>query len=119
MSNQTWRRELLVLAFQRAVSHWGRAARLYEALAQKESSLDRKAILQALSDRAEQRAADYDRRLQMLHANALHDEDAWQSRLWRWLLLRLGARAALTWLDWDEKGYLRLLGVVAIPRHHK
>lgn len=110
---------MLAIAYERASRHWSQSARRYQAFAQTETSPDCQTILQALNDRARQRAADYNQRLKMLHADSLYERDAWHSRLWRWLLLRMGAKAAMTWLVWDEKKYMRLPGLSASPRRHR
>ena len=115
----TWRRELLVIAYERAAHHCARSARIYQALPEREPDASRKAILQMLSERDLRRSDDYSRRLGRLLAHPLHEEDTWSDLLWRWLLLRCGDWAALTWMDWDEKNCLRLFGVLTTPRRHR
>ena len=115
-TEMTWRRELLVIAYERAAHHCTRSARIYQALAEREPDSNRKAILQMSSERDLRRSEDYARRLSRLLAHPLYEEDARTDRLWRWLFLLFGNRAALTWLDWDEKNYLRLFGILASSR---
>jgi hypothetical protein len=112
----TWQRELLVIALQRAARHWAGASRIYQALADGESDPDRRATYQVLGERAIQRSRDYEHRLDSLVAPLPHGQDTSSARLWRWVVLHLGDRAALAWLEWDERNYLRLFSLVASSR---
>jgi hypothetical protein len=96
-------RAIRVEATRRRVHRKFGEARIYRALAEREPCERVRAVLH-LSARASERAAwRAEERLWHLGVVALPAHDGWRSRLWRWLLVRAGKRAALEWLAWLER----------------
>jgi VIT1/CCC1 family predicted Fe2+/Mn2+ transporter/rubrerythrin len=79
---QAWRRE-------RAT------ARLYRALAERETNDARRDVLMKLAEVEEGHAARWAARLQDLDASPLPDRDTLRDRVWRWALVRTGTDNAL------------------------
>lgn len=110
--NKNIKRSLLCVGLQRSYRHQRVAFRLYQALAEREVSVDKRELLLILARNAEKSAATHAIRLLRLDVKLPQDLDNWSDRLWYWLLLHTKPQWVIAWMEWqqhqDAKLYLRL-----------
>lgn len=85
-------RLLLRATLWRTYSRKLAAARIYDALAQREPRKSHREILLMLARNSERSAARYAKCLQRLGAKKLPELEPLGERVWRWLLVRCGTR---------------------------
>jgi hypothetical protein len=102
-------RALRVNATHRRAQRKFSEARLYRALAERESCERLREALTLAAQAAERAAWRAEERLWALGAVAPPIADNWRARAWRWLLVRAGKRAALGYLAWLERRERKVL----------
>jgi hypothetical protein len=84
-------------------------ARLYEALADRESNDASRELFRLLAAKQRGRAARKVSSLFNLYAELPVDKDRLASRVWRQLLILCGPRTAVAWIEWRERKELTFI----------
>lgn len=99
----------------RSCRHARASARVYRGLAERQPDESRRAMLLRLAAHAERRADLKANHLRKFSADSPDNRDRLTSRVWRWVLVRCGIKAALAWLSGIERGDVLLsLAVVRL-----
>jgi hypothetical protein len=88
-------------------------ARLYEALADRETDAVSAELYRLLAGQQRDRAVRKQSRLFSLHARLPLDRDRIAERAWRRLLILCGPKVAVAWINWRETRELALILLVA------
>lgn len=108
---------LLNNALQNTYRHQLVVARLYRALAERQSNESHQEVLLVLAQSSEDKATGCAKRLQRLGVSPPLVCDSLGDRIWRWLLVRGGVTWVMAWITWIEGGdfhlYSRLIAAIS------